>query len=145
MTCFESSYSIAYGDPACRQGQSDENGVSGAWGLVQSRPVEVCKPEGQRRYLARLICPNSQHPQARRTGSMGHRVPIPEEVQKRNVVRWMEATLNYEPLAPGDPEYHMVDRYELDCGDSKVAVYMDMYHCNAPVPDRAPEGFELLR
>lgn len=117
---------------------------AGHWGLDQSQPIEVCRPEGQHRYLSRLVCPNRQHPQARRAGSMGPRVPVAEEALKQNMARWLAATQNYEPLAPGDPEYHHIDRYELDCGDSTVVVYMDMYHCDAPPPDRAPEGFELL-
>lgn len=114
------------------------------WGLVQAQPIEVCTPKGQRHYLARLICPNDRHPEARRLRSVGPRVELPKELVVQDAVRWTEAVLTYQPLEPGDPEYHQVDEYELDCGDSTVRVYLDMYHCDMPAPDHAPEGFRLL-
>ena len=114
------------------------------WGLLQSHPIEVCKPEGQRRYLARLVCPNRQHPEFRRVGSVGPRAPIPEAVLEANLARWLAAASAYQGLEAGDPDYHMVDHYELDCGDSSTSLYLDMYHCDAPPPDAAPRGFDLL-
>src|SRR3546814_3666589 len=32
------------------------------YGLDPEQPVEVCRPEGERRYLARLICPSGERP-----------------------------------------------------------------------------------
>ena len=124
--------------PAVRPASPDD------WGLLQSHPIEVCKPEGQRRYLARLVCPNRQHPEFRRVGSVGPRTPIPEAVLEANLARWLAAASAYQSLEAGDPDYHMVDHFELDCGDSSTSLYLDMYHCDAPPPDGAPRGFELL-
>src|SRR3546814_16031954 len=39
------------------------------YGLDPEQPVEVCRPEGERRYLARLICPSGEHPASERTGN----------------------------------------------------------------------------
>src|SRR3546814_10564639 len=51
------------------------------YGLDPEQPVEVCRPEGERRYLARLICPSGEHPAFERTGNVGPRTPLPLDMR----------------------------------------------------------------
>src|SRR3546814_4880777 len=50
------------------------------YGLDPEQPVEVCRPEGERRYLARLICPAGERPAFKRTGKVGPRAPPPPDM-----------------------------------------------------------------
>src|SRR3546814_15947858 len=47
------------------------------YGLEPEQSVEVCRPEGDRRYLARLIYPSRAHPPFERTGNVRPRTPLP--------------------------------------------------------------------
>ena len=47
------------------------------------------------------------------------------------------------PLKSGEPDYHVIDGYELSCGPAKRMVYMDMYHCHQAPPNQVPEGFQV--
>ena len=41
----------------------------------------------------------------------------------------------------GDPDLHIVDGYQVSCGETKRMVYMDMYHCKQASPTKVPAGF----
>ncbi|WP_064747447.1 hypothetical protein [Lysobacter antibioticus] len=106
--------------------------------------IEVCEPQGQHRYLARLVCPDRSHPQFERAGSVGERTPLPAHMTEAQSVRLVEAMLAGKPLAPGEPDHHVVDRYRVVCGTRETSLYLDMYHCDRPPPRIAPAGFELI-
>lgn len=111
-------------------------------GLGESKAsaIEVCMPAGQRAYLAALLCPSGQAPAFKRIGSMGSRIVPVGDAQSKQM---LDQLLSRKPLAPGEPDYHVVDAYELSCGDSKRTLYLDMYHCGQPAPQLAPAGLTL--
>ena len=51
--------------------------------------------------------------------------------------------LTFQPLGKDDPHFHIIDEYEVTCGDSKRRVFVDMYHCDSPAPNKAPDGYSL--
>jgi hypothetical protein len=115
-----------------------------AMGCQKSHPIEVCRPAGERAYLSALVCPASgQAPLFQRIGSVGQRTALPGNLTKEqesallaNVMRGLDA-----PSKPGEPDYHVIDAYELQCGEQKVILYLDMYHCGQPLPQQPPHGF----
>lgn len=115
-----------------------------AYGLIKGGAVEVCKPRGEHEYLARLVCPDSQHPSFERSGNFGERTPLPDDLSDDATNRLIEDMMGYKALQPGEADYHIVDGYEVACGETKVRVYLDMYHCDAPRPTRAPAGFSII-
>ena len=109
------------------------------YGESMTAAVEVCQPDGQRAYLARLVCEDGKVPRFKRLGSYGPRHALPAD---RSVSEQI-ADSKRDPLAPGEVDYHVVDGYELSCEASRRIVYLDMYHCHQPPPQTAPPGFTL--
>jgi hypothetical protein len=101
-------------------------------------------PDGQRAYLARLVCPGGEHAAFRRIGSVGERTKLPDDMNPQEQERILEQILSRRPLRDGETDYHMVDGYEVACPDRTVLVHLDMYHCDAPRPRTAPSGFTLI-
>ncbi len=56
----------------------------------------------------------------------------------------MEQMFRDGPLAAGEPDYHVLDHYEVRCGEIAVEVTMDMYHCHQAPPAQAPPGFTIV-
>ena len=78
------------------------------------RPVRTQGPDGQEKYLSRLICKNGKPPSFKRSGST------------------MKGTYGYP-----------TDIYEIKCGWSKpVIVHMDLYHPRY-VENEAVPGFTI--
>ncbi|TDK32824.1 hypothetical protein [Luteimonas terrae] len=114
-----------------------------AWGLMRETAIEVCKPQGQHHYLARLVCPDRSHPAFERSGNVGPCHDLSADTQPGEITRLTIAAMEYRPLEAGEVDHHMVDRYELTCGPQTSELYLDMYHCDAPVPQAAPAGFSI--
>lgn len=100
-------------------------------------------PDGQRDYLSRLICPSGARPTFDRIGSIGPRTALPKNLSEAEEERLLRNSMAMTPLAPGESDYHWIDAYEVRCGKVSKTLYMDMYHCAASLPDRAPEGFDI--
>lgn len=100
-------------------------------------------PAGQRAYLSRLICAGGLAPEYRRVGSFGPRSNIPNDLTQDQQKALLDRLRGAIPPQPGEPDYHIVDGYELACGAEKRIIYMDMYHCGQPTPAEAPHGFSL--
>ena len=115
--------------------------VIGNLGESKLTAIEVCAPAGQHAYLSRLVCPDGAAAKYNRLGSVGNRTEIPGNLSPEQEKEWRDGLGRRSPVRPGAPDYHVVDRYEVMCGDVKHVVYMDMYHCEMPPPDRAPRGF----
>lgn len=125
------------------QAQEPAAAAAADFGRTKEAAIEVCKPDGQRRYLARLVCPDSSHPRFERQGSVGERVDAPED-EEVDLEAKLEAMSGFSALKPGQRDFHMVDRYLVDCNGQRTALYLDMYHCDTPVPRIAPTGFTLI-
>jgi len=110
------------------------------YGTSLPSAVEVCKPEGERQYLQRLRCANGAAPTFSRQGSGPSRTPAKSAEDAR---RAFESMYSDKPPVPGEPDYHVVDFYEVRCGDQVTQVVMDMYHCAQPAPAQAVTGFTL--
>ncbi|ATE70403.1 hypothetical protein CNO08_02885 [Lysobacter capsici] len=115
-----------------------------SYGLSKEQAVEVCKPRGEHEYLARLVCPDSEHATFERSGNFGERTPLPDDLSDDATNRLIEDMMGYKALQPGEADYHIVDGYEVACGETRIRVYLDMYHCDAPRPTRAPAGFSII-
>ena len=120
------------------------DGAAADFGLTIQNAINVCKPQGQQEYLSLLVCPDGQHPAFDRIGSVGLRNEPPENASRDEVERRLVRQMTYEPLGPNDTDFHMVDAYRLQCGDRSTTVYLDMYHCGEPMPQKAPNGFTHL-
>ncbi|MBN2496048.1 MAG: hypothetical protein JXR96_15755 [Deltaproteobacteria bacterium] len=107
-----------------------------SWGTTKKEAIEVCLPAGEHYFIEDLRCPDGKRPTYHRIGSMGPRNPYPKD---GDVPLLMDFT---KPLEPGQVDYHIVDKYEIDCpGGKKHILYFDMYHCTGPKPWAAPAGF----
>lgn len=106
--------------------------------LTKERAVEVCLPPGEKAYLAALRCPGGEKPLSRRMGSVGSRTQ-PVDPDDPRILLQMDPE---RPLAPGEPDLHIVDAVEARCPGATYTLFLDMYHCPAP-PQPPPEGFTL--
>lgn len=122
----------------------ETSSTTGSYGLDRSRPVEACRPDGQRQYLARLICPSGEHPQFDRTGSVGPRTAMPTNMSKAAKEELLRNNMEMRPLAAGEPDYHWIDAYAVSCGAQTTTIYMDMYHCSIAPSSTAPAGFGIV-
>jgi hypothetical protein len=113
-----------------------------AYGLTIKASVEVCDPKGEDEYLSRLICPAGDHPSFERFGSVGARNPT-TNLSKAEKEKMLDADLSGRDLEPGETDYHIIDGFEVNCGESKATVYLDMYHCSSAPPTDAPVGFTI--
>src|SRR3546814_16506318 len=57
------------------------------YGLDPEQPVEVCRPAGERRYLARLICTSGARHAFERTGTAGPPPPLPTDMHPADQAR----------------------------------------------------------
>ena len=106
-------------------------------------PIEVCKPQGQRAYLARLVCRSGQAPAFNRAGNVGPREDFRAGMTDEQKMAAGNKMIRFEPLRPDELHFHIVDKFELTCGDSRTFLYLDMYHCEASPPTVAPRGYLL--
>lgn len=143
---------LVLGGCACLRSSALEavNHSDPEYGYTKEKAIEVCKPRGQRDYLGSLACSDGLAPTFERTGNVGSRnaLDIPEDkVLTPQEERELEARLVDENriLAPGELDIHITDRYEVDCRDTKVFLFLDMYHCQQPEPEFAPAGFGMMR
>ena len=93
-------------------------------------------PAGQRAYLASLACPGGQPLSYKRIGSVGPRNPFPAGASESDKMALMQRV----GLMKGEPDYHIVDEYDITCGTVTRRIYMDMYHCDRSGPMSAPVG-----
>lgn len=124
------------------QGQNP-TAAQGKFGTIKADAIEVCKPAGERNYLAHLVCPDGSHPLFDRSGSVGTRHDLPAGMSDAEQMKIMADNMGFEKLAPGAVDYHIVDRYSVKCGETETALYLDMYHCDVSAPALAPAGFTL--
>lgn len=112
-------------------------------GGAKASAIEVCMPGGERQYLSMLVCAGGQRPTFHRTGSVGERHPLPAGLTDKQLSAQLDRSLRGAPLEPGEVDAHVVDAYEVSCGEVKRQVFMDMYHCPQPAATVAPAGFSL--
>jgi len=110
-----------------------------SYGLSSATAIEVCKPAGERKYVQRLRCADGSAPEFSRSGSGGTRTAAKTEEEQKKALDQMFGTMK-----PGDPDYHVIDYYEVRCGDKKTTLILDMYHCEQPEPTQAPAGFTIV-
>lgn len=109
-------------------------------GLSRARAIEVCLPPQQKAYLLALRCPGGEKPQSKRMGSVGSRNP-PVDPNDPRILLQMDPE---RPLAPGEPDLHIVDAVEARCPGAVYTLFFDMYHC--PAKEQLPaQGFTLER
>ena len=117
-------------------GRSQSTQPAPGLGDTKATAIEVCMPPGQRAYLNRLLCADGSKPSYFRVGNFGPRNEVPPKLSDEDRTRLMLGKLQ-----PGDPDLHIVDGYQVSCGETKRMVYMDMYHCKQAPPAAVPAGF----
>ena len=130
---------------ACFAGNTLGGELLSGPGLSISQAIEVCEASGQRQYLSMLVCPGNFHPTFKRVGSFGTRDPYPGDLPQAEADEILLRLISDPTLHPGEPDFHMVDGYEVVCPGSSTMIYMDLYHCGQEFPTTAPPGFTLLR
>lgn len=127
-----------------RQGSGGASAVRTAdFGLTKEAAIEVCEPAGQRAYLAALAGPDGRRPQFERTGNVGARQDLPENMSEADMDRLLDDMFSKRALRAGETDHHIVDAYRVECGGTATTLYLDMYHCGAKPPSVAPTGFTL--
>jgi hypothetical protein len=119
---------------------------AGPPGASKASAIEVCLPPGEVDYLSRLVCENGQAPTFRRIGSFGTRTERPPNLSDAEFMKLAAGSMPWlrgAALKAGEPDFHMIDGYELLCSEAKRTVYLDMYHCAAGPTAATPEGFRL--
>jgi hypothetical protein len=111
------------------------------FGLTPTQAVEVCSPDGEREYLSRLRCPDGRAPRHTRNRSEFRNIPDTPDAERVAQGQVIER----KSLRKGDRDYHMVDAYQLTCGHVVLEVFLDMYHCGAAKPSRAPVPLSLKK
>lgn len=114
------------------------------YGLSREQAIEVCYPEGEQQYLARLVCPDNRHPAFERTGSVGPRQPMPADMSEETMASLFADLRKPRKREPGEPDYHIIDAYEVVCGEARTTLYLDMYHCAQDRPVFSPKGFGII-
>jgi hypothetical protein len=114
------------------------------YGMSKAQAIEVCYPQGQREYLARLVCPGGAHPTFERSGSVGPRTPLPDDMSDAQIETLLADMRSPDKAGGEGLDLHVVDAYEVVCGEQRTRLYLDMYHCAADRPTRAPKGFTIL-
>lgn len=114
------------------------------YGLSREQAIEVCYPEGEQQYLARLVCPDNSHPTFERSGSVGSRQPMPEDMSDAMMASLFADMRKPRKREPGEPDYHIIDAYEVVCGEARTTLYLDMYHCAQDRPTFSPKGFSII-
>jgi hypothetical protein len=110
--------------------------VSKDWGTTKEKAIEVCLPSGEHYFLQDLRCPDGKAPEYKRSGNVGSRNPMPEDMEFN--MSMMDPT---HKMKPGEIDYHIIDRYEAKCGKKTYVLFFDMYHCGTLKPWKAPQGF----
>ena len=110
--------------------------VPEGWGATKEKAIEVCLPSGEHYFLQDLRCPGGKAPEYNRSGNVGSRNPMPEDMEFN--MKMMDPTYK---LKPGEIDYHIIDRYEVKCPKKTHVLFFDMYHCGTLKPWLAPEGF----
>jgi hypothetical protein len=128
-------------EPAPRPPSPPKAASDPLFGYSKEHAIEVCNPGGQRRYLSQLRCPDGQAPTFGRRGNVGARNPVKAGVGEDVLMSQMDAR---RVLGPGETDYHIVDLYDVACSSKDHEIYMDMYHCSAPPPKKAPAGFTII-
>lgn len=139
--CFAiTAFAIAALPSSCATAPDSTTQTTGTgYGESKDAAIEVCNPDGEREYLARLVCPAGEPAAVDRLGAYGPRNELPADKPLSEQI----ATARRDPLKPGETDYHVVDGYEVACGASKRLLYLDMYHCHQPPPTAAPPGYSL--
>ena len=135
-----SALAIASLSSSCATAPDSTTQTTGAgYGESKGAAIEVCSLDGERAYLARLVCPTGEPAAFDRLGQYGPRNELPADQSLSEQI----ASARRDPLKPGEADYHVVDGYQIACGASKRLLYLDMYHCHQPPPTDAPPGYSL--
>lgn len=110
--------------------------VSNDWGTTKETAIEVCLPSGEHYFLQDLRCPGGKAPEYNRSGNVGSRNPMPQDMEFN--MGMMDPT---RQMKPGEVDYHIIDRYEVKCPEKTYVLFFDMYHCGTLKAWKAPAGF----
>lgn len=110
-------------------------------GSSRDTAIEVCQPRGEQAYLSRLLCSDGTVPTFERVGSFGPRSD--HALKEGETEPSLRERINGAPLKPGQPDRHILDGYDLQCGTKKYFLYMDMYHCSQAEPNVPPADFKF--
>lgn len=86
----------------------------------------MCLTPGEKAFFDQWRCPGSgAKPLLTRLGSVGMRNE-PVDPNDPRILLQMDPE---RPLGPGEPDFHIVDAFQLRCADLTYTVFVDMYHC----------------
>jgi hypothetical protein len=109
-------------------------------GVTRNGALEVCMPAGERAYLGRLRCPGGARATYERKGNVGRRTKARNAQEEKDAAAQIRE--NRAPK-PGGRDYHLLDLYQVTCGDKTYQIYLDMYHCDGAAAEKVPAGFTL--
>jgi hypothetical protein len=105
--------------------------------LSRKLAAEVCLPPGEKAWLGKLLCEDGSRPVLARLGNFGTRTR-PDDPNDPRILLQMDAEVR---LKRGEPDFHIIEAVEAECGKSKYTIYIDEYHCSAqgqPAPELPP-------
>lgn len=90
------------------------------------QPAEVCLPQGAMARVAQLACENGAAPTLLGRRNAGPRNDPPDNLPAEV---WERMGDPEQPLEAGELDYHVIDRFELECDGDARSYYIDVYHC----------------
>jgi hypothetical protein len=91
-----------------------------------SDPAEVCLPAGAFAYLGQLRCSDGTIPSVAGRVNVGPRNDPPDDLA---VSIWTKMGDPMQPIGATEVDYHIVDRFLMNCSGSQSVVFLDVYHC----------------
>jgi hypothetical protein len=87
---------------------------------------EVCGVSKEYEEIAKLTCLDGSRPKIVERGSIGPRTrPVGESEQKQ----LLDQTMTKRKLGVDEKDFHILDKFLLQCPDKTFFEYFDLYHC----------------
>jgi len=109
-------------------------------GLSKETAIEVCGPNGEHGYFDRLLCSDGSVVGYERVGSAGTRND-PTTKADQEIMR--TEMMTSAPIPRGQKDFHMVDRFAVECSAGRSFLFVDRYHCPDPAKQGPPPGFSF--
>ncbi|MBW1809306.1 MAG: hypothetical protein JRJ87_14010 [Deltaproteobacteria bacterium] len=107
------------------------------WGETVRNAIETCTRVGTIHFLDELLCADGSKPKYKRIGQAGIREAGPQKDIKDIDFDNMDMIR----IPQGEPDTHIVDKWDVRCENKNHILYFDVYHCLDPKPWAAPKGF----
>jgi hypothetical protein len=118
------------------------DGRAAGLGSSKATAIEVCGPSGANAYFDRLACSELSLVKYERIGLEGRRN---DPSSKGDQIASRNQMMTSAPIRKGERDFHMIDRYGVDCPEGRTFLFVDRYHCPDPKNQGPPQGFSFIK